>query len=310
MESTFVPLELFFEHRNYLPAMFMFWPLAVWLTDDQARLLHRGLAMLILIIMAALTWSGAQVWGDSRQQALIWAKTNPDSARAQAVAASTEMARGDYIAAISRLRTASAKQPNEVQLTLNLVDAECATGQISPSTWQLTLFSLRHTANASKAILSWFTDSIQRAKGHACNGLTLTSIRQALQAIQDNPLYEQESGFRQDFAHISGLLAISDGHPDVALDEFNRALAEQPDLGTALEQAAALGASGYPAYGLQHLDFAQAQELNVKIGLGMPRLHDWILSNQGYWQHETAVLRSTLKADAAKQTAKSPSHAG
>jgi len=31
LESSSVPLELYFEHRNYLPAMLMFWPLALWL---------------------------------------------------------------------------------------------------------------------------------------------------------------------------------------------------------------------------------------------------------------------------------------
>ena len=31
LESSTVALELYFEHRNYLPAMLMFWPLALWL---------------------------------------------------------------------------------------------------------------------------------------------------------------------------------------------------------------------------------------------------------------------------------------
>jgi hypothetical protein len=31
LESTSIPLELYFEHRNYLPAMLMFWPLALFL---------------------------------------------------------------------------------------------------------------------------------------------------------------------------------------------------------------------------------------------------------------------------------------
>lgn len=31
LESSSIPLELYFEHRNYLPAMLMFWPLALWL---------------------------------------------------------------------------------------------------------------------------------------------------------------------------------------------------------------------------------------------------------------------------------------
>jgi uncharacterized membrane protein YhfC len=28
LESTSIPLELYFEHRNYVPAMLMFWPLS------------------------------------------------------------------------------------------------------------------------------------------------------------------------------------------------------------------------------------------------------------------------------------------
>ncbi len=38
LESTVVPLELYYEHRNYVPAMLMFWPLALWLTDEVRQL--------------------------------------------------------------------------------------------------------------------------------------------------------------------------------------------------------------------------------------------------------------------------------
>ncbi len=31
VESTVLPLELVFEHRNYLPSLFLFWPIAVWI---------------------------------------------------------------------------------------------------------------------------------------------------------------------------------------------------------------------------------------------------------------------------------------
>lgn len=301
MESTFVPLELFFEHRNYLPATFMFWPLAVWLTDNHARLLRYSFATLILVIVAALTWSGTKVWGDARQQALIWAKVNPNSARAQAVAASFEMIHGHYAEAVSRLRIASANEPNEVQLTLNLVDAECATGQVSPNTWQRALFSLQHTTNGSHAMFDWFVNAIPRVQAHACSGLTLQDLRQALLAAQANSLYGKQPGRRQDFAHISGLLALAEGQPQAALENFNQALLYEPTHDTALEQAAVLGSAGYPAYGLHHLAFAQAHTQDVKFSWGMPRLHEWLLSKQGYWQHETAVLKATLASDAAKQ---------
>lgn len=307
MESTFVPLELFFEHRNYLPAAFMFWPLSIWFAGDHARLQHRSLAIVVMITVTALTWTGAQVWGNSREQALIWANTNPNSARAQTVAASAEMSHGNFAAAISRLRKASYKQPSEVQLTLNLVDAECAIGRVSPDTWRLALFSLQHTTNGSQAMLNWFTDSIQRARAHACDGLTLPTVQRALEAARSNPLYEKEPGFRQDFAHISGLVALAERQPEVALNNFNRALLEEPSHDTALAQAAALGAAGYPEFGLRHLDFAQSRLRNVNLALGMPRLHEWLLSKQGYWQNETATLRATLASDAAKHATQNSS---
>ena len=31
MESSVIPLELYYEHRNYLPALLLFWPLALWI---------------------------------------------------------------------------------------------------------------------------------------------------------------------------------------------------------------------------------------------------------------------------------------
>jgi len=31
MESSVIALELYYEHRNYIPAMLLFWPLALWL---------------------------------------------------------------------------------------------------------------------------------------------------------------------------------------------------------------------------------------------------------------------------------------
>ena len=303
MESTFVPLELFFEHRNYLPAAFMFWPLAIWLTASQAIWLRPGLAALIVMIVAASTWSRVQVWGDLRQQALIWGRVHPDSPRAQAFAATVEMAYGHYPEAILRLRTASVRKPDEVQLTLNLFDAECATGMVTPATWQRVLFSLQQTTNGSQSVFDWFVMSINRVRSHSCGGLTLQDLQQALQAARVNPTFSRQPGRRQDFAHIAGLLALAQQQPREALEDFNRALMYAPDRATTLEQAAALGAAGYPALGLSHLAFAQGHTGDAKSGLGMPRLHDWVLSHQGYWEHETDTLHAALATDAATRAA-------
>jgi hypothetical protein len=302
MESTFIPLELFFEHRNYLPAAFMFWPLAAWLTNGQGVVLRRGLAALILIVAAGITWNTTKIWGDLREQALIWGNTNPDSPRAQAFAASVEVAYGHGEEAIARLRAAAIKQPAEIQLTLNLVDAECAAGAVSNDAWQRALYSLRHTINGSDAIITWFTDAVHKARIHACSGLSIQGMQQALQAAQANSLYSQQASRRRDYAHIAGLIALANKQPDIALQDFTQAVLGNPSRGTALAHAAILGSEGYPAYGLRLLSLAQAHAMDAKP-VGMPWLNEWILSRQGYWQHETSELRTKLTADAAHRSA-------
>lgn len=306
MESTFLPLELAFEHRNYLPAAFMFWPLGVWLTGHSSRPQKFGLTVLILAGLTVLTWSRCQVWGDIRQQALIWGRVNPASARAQAFAAAVEMDDGHTNAAIERLRSAAVRTPDDVQITLNLADAECRTGEITSTTWVHVLHSLEYSKRDVRPTFNWFITAIPNAAHGACKGLTLEDMQQALQAAKDNRKFGRRAGSLQDFAHIDGLIALAKGQAQTALEDFNRALIDVPDRGTALAQAAALGIAKYPELGLQHLDFAEAHPLYATPPLGMARVHSWVLDRQQYWERETEHLRAVLTADATLKTANNP----
>lgn len=72
IESTIFPLELIFEHRNYLPSLFLFLPLTVTLVDVhqshrlQAIPLVRhaivGMALLLTSFLAAATFTRNAVW--------------------------------------------------------------------------------------------------------------------------------------------------------------------------------------------------------------------------------------------------------
>ena len=304
MESTFLPLELAFEHRNYLPAAFMFWPLGVWLTGNNAKPQKFALTALIVGGLTVLTWSRCQVWGNPREQALIWGRVNPDSPRAQAFAAAVEMDYGDSAAAIERLRDAAVRMPDDVQITLNLVDAECRTGVVTPATWSYVLHSLEYNTNGARAAFNWFTTAIHNTAHHACKGLTLDDMTQALHAAENNRKFGHRTGNLQDYAHIEGLIALAKGQGQTALEDFNRALIDAPDRGTTLAQAAALGVAGYPDLGLQHLDFAEVHPQYAAPPLGMARVHSWLLNRQRYWEHETKHLRAVLSTDAATKAAK------
>ena len=62
VESSIIPLELVFEHRNYLPSMFLFVPVAegvVWLLDryrGKQPILYRSLIGLVICLMIGFGW--------------------------------------------------------------------------------------------------------------------------------------------------------------------------------------------------------------------------------------------------------------
>lgn len=79
VESTIIPLELIFEHRNYLPSFFLFLPLAAGLhwaikhSASSSRLVHTTLVALLPFLLIAIglgTYSRNQVWATEES---LWA---------------------------------------------------------------------------------------------------------------------------------------------------------------------------------------------------------------------------------------------
>jgi hypothetical protein len=303
MESTFLPLELAFEHRNYLPAAFMFWPLAIWLSRDDApfKRARVAIAAIVVAVLASLTWSKSQVWGDVRMQGLIWARINPDSPRAQGLAANIETVAGHYDEAIARLKVAERRMPDDPLITLNLLQAECAQGAITAETWTSVVHSFQYSNVSPLYLSNWIEGAIPEAQTEKCKGLTLPRLDELLAASGANHTAPGQHGQKLKIEHLAGLISIAGHHPEEALDHFNRAIPNPTDRGYPLAQAAALGMAGRPDLGLQHLAFAQTLPQPPPPPWGMTRVFDWVLRKQGYWEHENEVMHNTLVKDAKQR---------
>ncbi len=65
LESTFIQLEMAFVHRNYLPSVFLFLPIACWLARQKRPGVTIVLPTTILMVLFLASWnSRAMVWGD------------------------------------------------------------------------------------------------------------------------------------------------------------------------------------------------------------------------------------------------------
>jgi len=337
IESTTIPLELYFEHRNYLPAMLMFWPLALWLcgvrlaqtppvrsiatttahnieathhidtsrpspepTWRKAKLL---LAAVLFLGLGLTTYAGAQLWGNVHDQALLWAALNPKSPRAQSNAATAELNAGHPELAVARLRPLLSKAPDQVQLALNLFGAECQLGNIDQPTLLAANTALRTTRDTGNLLAHWFERAMAQAAHAPCPQLNLQTLRELLNAAEANPYLVTNAGRQQDLLYLQGRIDLLQGDANAALVSFNHALDKQVREPAALEEAALLGSMGFPQQGLAHLDhYEKVRNQVAPDSFGMPRIHAWILGRQQYWPKELAHLRAALLQDAKKIT--------
>jgi len=313
LESTVVPLELYFEHRNYLPALMMFWPLALWIcnpgitTNDRsatAPLMPTALRMLLAIVLplglAGMTWVRAGLWGDERSQAIVWADKNPDSPRAQAYAAQIELDHGQVAAATARLERALAKHPGELQLALNMLGAECSSGVLLPADIERAAVALRTAPNAGRLGFDWFERGLSMARSGTCHGLDLETLDRLLVAAGQNERTEKVPGRLQDRLHLQGRIALLRSQDERALRLFDAALDADIRPGAALNQAAILATAHRPLLAQRHLDHLMAVwRPPAGPGWSMPTFHDWLLWKEGYWAHEIVHMRTLLAKDVA-----------
>lgn len=84
MESTLIPLELYFEHRNYLPQLGLWIALAGLLDRISGRLLPFALPAALALFFSfliALTRQNAALWSQPELQSAVWYHENPGSLR-------------------------------------------------------------------------------------------------------------------------------------------------------------------------------------------------------------------------------------
>jgi hypothetical protein len=299
LESTSIPLELYFEHRNYVPALLMFWPLGLWLADTRKLKIPKRMLMMALPLgLALMTHARTTVWGDVRTQALVWAQINPESPRAQANAAQILMESGQPREAARRLQAPLATQPDETQLAFNLIGAHCLTGGITPADIDAARVAMQGSANTGSLFAHWFGRTLPVALTGSCPGLTTDVLLDLIDTGLQNPKLAG-AGRQQDLIYLRGTIALARHQADAALLDFIRALDLQVRPALALKGGAALGSAGSPQQGLRLLDhYEQVKERTTPARFGMPMLHAWVLSRQHYWPNELAHLRHQLNLDA------------
>lgn len=140
VESSLLPLELYFEHRNYFPMLGVLYALVGLLVaagerlNDRGRLMGRVAAVAAVALLAFTTHGRARDWQDDLLLAESAVAARPDSMRAQLAVVAAAVRRNDMERAFRALdaMTTSNRARVRAQGHLNRINLECA---------------LRHAAN-------------------------------------------------------------------------------------------------------------------------------------------------------------------
>lgn len=299
LESTFIPLELYFEHRNYLPAMLMGFPLSWYLvmaTRTQFRV-RMSVALAIVILLAAETGMRAYTWGRPFTQALVWAKQNPESPRAQNHLASLWQETGNTQEATRLLTHALLLDPDNLLTKLNLTLTKCRTSKLT-NTDIRWLRKAMYAAGAQSPVQRYqLKTTIERLREYSCGEWSTETYMELLHDTIQQTELPQSSAWRQTLLQLYGQAALERQLPNEAYQSFLAALQEKPSWQGILKNSALLASAGYPHLALSLMNVAprpaqiDEKEYNIKA------LRNAWLDYTGYYIQELAHLRNVITQD-------------
>lgn len=190
MESTLLPLELYFEHRNYLPLL----GLALAGVTGARRLAggyRRAAAMLALLwlaVLAAICLGETRLWGDPPRQALVWAREHPHSLRAQDRLVSAYAEAGQYTKAAATVREIVASWPRYPAAYFLWWRLVCQDDEVTEPAPEAVLRAMT-VADFSPAPVSALTRLAMDIEEGRCRRMSANGLRQAVSALAANPRY-------------------------------------------------------------------------------------------------------------------------
>jgi len=204
LESSVFPLELYFEHRNYLP---MFGPLFVLAhlvvtTEASWRRLTWVLAIFWITFSAWLTAIQAPIWGDLRKLTAVWAIEHPRSPR-------SIQQRADYLSKHYSIASAAeimldgyGRGVRGSDFPLQVLNLACANQDepIAARAWPLVKDSLS-TAGFDQALLATIAKLRLKAQRNNCPSILTDEQWLAMTtSLLANPEYTRRSARK--FLHV------------------------------------------------------------------------------------------------------------
>lgn len=245
MESTVVGLELYFEHRNHLAALFLFLPLAYYCVMLSGRFkLLPVVAVAILGVLASMTWLRASLWSNNEKLELYWMQAATESPRAINSMAAYYMNDGQYEKANEYLIAESERLSHSSLLTVRLLLQKVYLGAASEQDFILAGERLKvqqFDAQTVKGVRT-IVDTVLESNSPEYVRYTLS----LLDSMDSSIVYNQFPLFIRLVAYLRAQIYLHLGDTAQAYEYYSLAMSLYQEADAALAMVAEMASSGHP----------------------------------------------------------------
>lgn len=261
VESSVFPLELYFEHRNYLPAAGLAVAAALAVAGLEIRL--RRLAFWVgaayVGLLSFVLFETATQWGEPSVAATLWYLEHPNSERALQTYAQSLAAARRFDALTVLFEDAVARFPDKAAYPLQLLITRCIANQ-PPTPADLT----NAAAVAQRARINYAAgDSLDKLANLAidgdCGGLGKADVRVLADAFLANPQYRGNGVVAYQLYLLKARLYDAEGDFGRTLESLESAQSARDYPEVNLMIAAVLTSKGRYDEALAGLDAAAAR---------------------------------------------------
>jgi len=232
-ESTVWPLELYFEHRNYIPSIcliFILFQFSLFLTGNYQKtfLFISGCFLTLTTLVTAMS---TPLWGNELKLFTTWAEENPTSIRAQHAAAMVWLnLNDDPISSKYFLLQAYKHNPMNIGTRIRLIENYCYFDKTDDN----LQYFIRGLAEIKPdtVYLRAISSIIKLKEIGACKSLSNDFVIQFITVLENNAKITSTAGSWL-FYHKARMLLVSKNYQE-ALKYAEKASQLSPYLGTTL----------------------------------------------------------------------------
>lgn len=262
LEAFILPIELYFEHRNYLPGFGIILSLyGVWAAmEHKVRRLLVPLAVGMSLVFAFMSYSNSQVWGDNRLLSRTWYQEREGSLRASQRYIQQMLVEGNEQAASKAINSYMAENTDaSISMKLSALAWNCPDDLAEQ--W------FRYIEEAKSA---YYTTSINQTiqilmRNEACDAITMPRIRLLIDSFIDNPNYNSSPQFLENLYLLYSYSYKNEGDLSGAMSFADKAYQARPEPLIPYTQSIWLYDAGLYDDALKYLDKAKETYEITKI---------------------------------------------